>query len=96
MFLLSELAEHESRFLVKLLITTTLVNDHLGKPMLFPLPVYPCLSPVLRVSGKPFIVKLTSESFKIWYIFEFQWFTSLLPCALVPHFFNRDLFESPY
>ena len=38
----------------------------------------PMLHPPLRVSGKHIIVKLTGESFKIWYIFEVQWFTSLL------------------
>ena len=38
----------------------------------------PMLHPLLRVSGKPVIVKLTGEIFKISYIFEVQWFTSLL------------------
>ena len=64
-------------------------------PILFLLPLYPCLSPPLRVSGKPIIVKLTGEKFKICYIFKIQWFTSLLQCVSIVNFFNRNLFESP-
>ena len=41
----------------------------------------------LRVSGKPNIVKLTAESFKFWYIFEVQWFTSLLQFVSVTDFY---------
>ena len=63
--------------------------------MLFSLPLYPCLNHPLRVSGNPIIVKLTGESFKIWYIFEVQWFTVLRQCVSVRDFFNRSLFESP-
>ena len=53
------------------------------------------LSLPLRVSGKPIIIKLTDENLKIWYIFEVQWFKSLLQCASVTDFFNGTLFESP-
>ena len=63
--------------------------------MLFPLPLYPCLNPPLRVSGKPILVKLTGEKFKIWYIFKIQWFTSPLKWVSIADFFNRNLFESP-
>ena len=63
-------------------------------PMLFPLPLYPCLNPPLRVSGNTIIVKLTGKSFKIWYSFEVQFFASLLQCVSVTYFFTRNLFES--
>ena len=53
------------------------------------------LHPPLRVSGKPIITKLAGENFKIWYIFEVQWFTSLLQCISVTDFFHINLFESP-
>ena len=53
------------------------------------------LHPPLRVSGKPIITKLAGENFKIWYIFEVQWFTSLVQCISVTDFFHIYLFESP-
>ena len=37
--------------------------------------------------------KLTGESFKICYILEVKWFTSLLQCASIKYFFNINLFE---
>ena len=62
--------------------------------MLFHLPLFPCFSLPLRVSGKPIIIKLTGEGFRIWYVLEVQWFTSLLQCVSVTDFFNRTLSES--
>ena len=55
----------------------------------------PMLCVSMGISGKPIIVKLTSESLKIWYIFEVQWFTILLQCVSVTDFISRNLFESP-
>ena len=85
MLILSELAGQEPGFLVSLLITSLgkqsplniLFCHHLlhSLPMLFPLPLYPCLIAPLRVPGKSIIVKLTGEKFKIWYIFKIQRFT---------------------
>ena len=55
----------------------------------------PMPHPSLRVSGKLIIVRLSDESFKIWYIFEFQWFTSLLQSVIMTDYFSKNLFESP-
>ena len=90
-----ELPGFESRFFLNLLITA--IGQKL--PLIIPfclLPHFiPMLHPPLTVSGKPMITKLSGEIFKIWYIFEVQWFTSLLQCISVTDLFHINLFESP-
>ena len=97
-FLLSELAGYESGFLVNLLITTIWVKDHFLPSFLASSSIRcPCsIHPPLKFSVSSIIVNLIGGSFSnIWYIFEVQWFTSLLQCVSVADFFKSNLFESP-
>ena len=84
----------ESGFLINLLITAIGQKSPLIILFCLLLHYVPMLHPPLRVSGKPIITKLAGENFKIWYIFEVQWFTSLLQCISETYFFNINLFES--
>ena len=85
----------ESGFLIHLLITAIGKKSPLIILFCLLLHYVPMLHPPLRVSGKPIITKLAGENFKIWYIFEVQWFTSLVQCISVTDFFHIYLFESP-
>ena len=101
MFLLSELAGYESGFLINLLITTiwvNWVNDHFLPSFIASCSIpYPrSIHPPLKFSVKSIIVKWLVEDFsKICYIFEVQWFKSLLQCVLVTDFYKSNLCESP-
>ena len=85
----------ESGFLINLVITAIGQKSPLIILFCLLLHYVPMLHPPLRVSGKPIITKLAGENFKIWYIFEVQWFTSLVQCISVTDFFHIYLFESP-
>ena len=95
MFLLVGLAGFQSGFLINLLITAIGQKLPLIIPFCLFLHYIPMLHRPLRVSGKPIITKLAGENFKISYIFEVKWFTSLLQCISVTDFFHINLFESP-
>ena len=85
----------ETGFLINLLITAIGQSSPLTILFCLLLHYVSMLHPPLRVSGKPIITKLAGENFNIWYIFEVQWFASLVQCISVTYFFHIYLFESP-